>query len=684
MTPLLNSFWIEPDPEAFSFFDAVKSRFIAVCLLLVAVLQPIEAVAMQCQNMGMLCTDSTPCKSISGQLVCLSTVNPLPAGAIPSSQPCWASTGTYQCLDAATPMTDTCAALTADPACGKISATCILTDPATGGCTAYSDKYSCQTGGGATVNNTDCSGQTYCLDGVCYSKKDKPNNALAKVVTGMEVSRMAGFYMDPASMTVFKGEGSWCSQNNWGLANCCKPDPKGASFTNAIIVNELIKNGWNAWAKEVVGSSYTYDTLFTQASGIMDKAVAGMSQVVDGQIVGAGRTLVGLPPANFVGPAAPVPAGTVSMPGGGGVGGMLGGMIGQSIGTGIGASLSSSKGIQGSIGAAGFAAGTIGGTYIGAGAYAFATSASAGVTAVATGTSVGSAFTGTASAFATGGANAVSAICVPCLAAVVVLMVIQAFLACDIPEVQTQMKLGAPGICHHVGSYCSAEIPLIGGCITTRQQYCCFNSKLANIIQEQGRPQVGKGWGTPQVPDCSGFSVAQLGQLDFSKMDLSSFIADVVAQATPDAAKLAADAAAKAKAFFTSASSATSTFGVVPPPAAGVPQPINLTTIDPAPTPPMPACTTMVSKSAMAANGDQSGSTSVSSCLTNGVAAFVYTGDCPTLQTNTVTDVALDASGAGVFNTVVPAACSTSNNLWTARIIDPVSGNMPGKINVLW
>lgn len=68
----------------------------------------------------------------------------------------------------------------------------------------------------------------------------------------------------------------------------------------------------------------------------------------------------------------------------------------------------------------------------------------------------------------------------------------------------------------------------------------------------------------------------------------------------------------------------------------------------------------------------------------NGVAAFVYTGDCAELQTNTVTDVALDANGAGVFNTVVPAACKTSNNLWTARIIDPVSGNMPGKINVMW
>jgi hypothetical protein len=648
------------------FINFVKSRVVAVCFILFSFLQPIEAFALNCQNTGMMCTDSTPCKSISGQLVCLSTVSPLPAGAIRSTQPCWNSTGSYSCLDATSPMQDTCATLTADPACGKISATCILTDPATGGCTAYSDKYSCQTDGGATQTQTDCSGQTYCIDGVCYSKKDKPNNALAKVITGMEVSRLAGFYMDTASMTVFKGEGSWCSQNNWGLANCCKPDPKGASFTNAIIVNELIKNGWNAWAKEVVGNSTTYDTLFTQASGFMDKAVVGMQQVLDGNVIGAGKTLIG----------GSATAGIYNPPAGGATGGMLGGMIGQTIGTGIGASFSSNKGIQGTFGAAGYAAGTIGGTYVGAGAYALV-NGSASAIAYGAGTT-------TLSAAGSVASNAVGAICVPCLTAVVVLMVIQAFLACDIPEIQTQMKLGAPGLCHHVGSYCSAEVFLIG-CVTTRQQYCCFNSKLAKIIQEQGRPQVGRGWGTPQAPDCAGLTIAELGQIDFSKMDLSSFFADIVAKATPDAAKLAADAAAKTSAFFTSASSPTATYGVVPPPVAGIPQPVTITTIDPAPTPPMPACNTLVTKSPMAVNGDQSGSIAVNSCLANGIASFVYTGTCPTLQTNTViADVPLDASGAGIFNTVVPSACSTSNNLWTARIINPVSGNMPGKINVMW
>lgn len=179
----------------FSFFDAAKSRLVAVSMLLIACLNPIEALAIKCQNTGMVCTDSTPCKTISGVMVCLSTVNPLPAGALPSSQPCWTSTGTYQCLDAAAPMADTCATLAADPTCGKTNATCTLKDAMSGACIAYTDTYSCQTGGGLTTTQTDCSGQTFCADGTCFTKKDKPNDALAKAVTGMEVARQAGFYM---------------------------------------------------------------------------------------------------------------------------------------------------------------------------------------------------------------------------------------------------------------------------------------------------------------------------------------------------------------------------------------------------------------------------------------------------------------------------------------------------------
>ena len=82
--------------------------------------------------------------------------------------------------------------------------------------------------------------------------------------------------------------------------------------------------------------------------------------------------------------------------------------------------------------------------------------------------------------------------------------------------------------CHHVGTYCSNKDAL-GVCWVNTQTHCCFNSKLSRIIAEQGRPQLGKGWGSPQSPDCSGFTMEEVASLDFEAMDLSEFYADVIA-----------------------------------------------------------------------------------------------------------------------------------------------------------
>jgi conjugal transfer mating pair stabilization protein TraN len=84
--------------------------------------------------------------------------------------------------------------------------------------------------------------------------------------------------------------------------------------------------------------------------------------------------------------------------------------------------------------------------------------------------------------------------------------------------------------CHLVGSYCSND-NFFGICTSTRLEWCCFSSKLARIVNEQGRPQLAKGWGTPKSPDCSGFTPDELQQLDFAAMDLSEFYDDVMAQA---------------------------------------------------------------------------------------------------------------------------------------------------------
>ncbi len=78
------------------------------------------------------------------------------------------------------------------------------------------------------------------------------------------------------------------------------------------------------------------------------------------------------------------------------------------------------------------------------------------------------------------------------------------------------------GECHYVGDYCSDK-SLFGICLQRTMSYCCFQGSLARIINEAGRPQVGKVWGNPKSPDCSGFTVAQFQSLNLANVDFSSF-----------------------------------------------------------------------------------------------------------------------------------------------------------------
>ena len=122
-------------------------------------------------------------------------------------------------------------------------------------------------------------------------------------------------------------------------------------------------------------------------------------------------------------------------------------------------------------------------------------------------------------------------------ASIAISFVIETLLkGCDQQDGETGMMKGS-GMCHYVGEYCDASLPIIG-CIQPAHSYCCFNSKLGRIIQEQGRPQLasfnGIGWGPVKKPICRGLTPEEFQALDFSKMDLSEYYADVEkkAQAT--------------------------------------------------------------------------------------------------------------------------------------------------------
>ena len=90
---------------------------------------------------------------------------------------------------------------------------------------------------------------------------------------------------------------------------------------------------------------------------------------------------------------------------------------------------------------------------------------------------------------------------------------------------QDELQLGANRdlkLCHQVGSYCSQET--LFGCLETQESYCCYNSPLSRIIQEQVRPQLGNYWGTPEAPVCTGIDLLTFGTIDWSQVNLDEWL----------------------------------------------------------------------------------------------------------------------------------------------------------------
>lgn len=103
-------------------------------------------------------------------------------------------------------------------------------------------------------------------------------------------------------------------------------------------------------------------------------------------------------------------------------------------------------------------------------------------------------------------------------------------LGCSREEMLLHQK-DAQGLCAYVGTYCSSSF--LGVCLTKRKVYCCFESKLSRILQEQGRQQLNKPWGKPKTEQCQGFTIDEFARLDLSKMDFSEVYAEFT-----DAARL--------------------------------------------------------------------------------------------------------------------------------------------------
>jgi hypothetical protein len=90
----------------------------------------------------------------------------------------------------------------------------------------------------------------------------------------------------------------------------------------------------------------------------------------------------------------------------------------------------------------------------------------------------------------------------------------------------------AKHVCHEVGNRC--KIKVFGMCLQSMQVFCCFNTQLARIIHEQGRPQVGPDWGSGKHPNCRGFYADEFVSLDFGRMDFGEYATELTRQMSSD------------------------------------------------------------------------------------------------------------------------------------------------------
>ena len=105
------------------------------------------------------------------------------------------------------------------------------------------------------------------------------------------------------------------------------------------------------------------------------------------------------------------------------------------------------------------------------------------------------------------------------------------------------------GLCHYVGEYCSSHFLFV--CATMRKTYCCYQSKLARVIQEQGKAQLGLNFGTAKSASCAGFTVAQFSQLDLSKMDFTEVFSDFTsAVSLPNSLQTSTEIQQKVQAYY--------------------------------------------------------------------------------------------------------------------------------------
>ena len=422
-----------------------------------------------CSIASSTCTSTTP-------------ATPLPAGISSSSvapDGCYQKTQTYACIDGT--MTTDCAQYSSNPNCSQSSSTTVNSTP-NGVPLVTQSTYQCVTAPATSTTSQDCSGTTFCAGGNCVNTGSPADQDLGLAATMVEAVREGGVYSQGGATEIFSGVDNSCRIRLFGTNNCCssKVQPAG-NFSNQAVLGAAIQVGGEVLQ---TGSKYVYDALFYDSPDFIQKGLS---------------SLVGSPTLSSFTPSVGIYGISISYNGFAALPNTC--------------TLADASAATNTVAAAGTtAAGTAGAT---ATSSIFSSLSATYHAADITGP-IGS--TGFSYSF-----NYYQ------LAAELAITIYEDLSSCNQQEQMLGMKRGQ-NLCSYVGTYCSTSMSLIVGsvCVENTQTYCCYNGLLPKIINEQGRVQIGKSYGSVSSPDCSGFTEAEISQIDWSKIDLSEFTAQLM------------------------------------------------------------------------------------------------------------------------------------------------------------
>ncbi len=87
------------------------------------------------------------------------------------------------------------------------------------------------------------------------------------------------------------------------------------------------------------------------------------------------------------------------------------------------------------------------------------------------------------------------------------------------------MQKRAKNLCVYVGQTVTKK----GGITTVKKNhFCCFSNMLEKVVQVEGRKQLGLNFGDNGNPNCRGLTLEEIQRLDFSRIDFSEFINELL------------------------------------------------------------------------------------------------------------------------------------------------------------